>query len=261
MDIPQTTNHPNKPADSHFPFHIAQFNGTLPRVLLAAPISRNKEYILKDWLQHILGFSYPAYDIFLVDNSPDEDFHQEVLSWGYRCAYCPPNGRRATDYITESQNMLRQYFLDGGYDYFFSLECDNFPPHNIIELLLSYREDNVNIPYFLKQGDRTTLGVQLSVINYQGWCANKVMAPYDSIGAFDGRTKQYFAPSIGCSLFSRRLMQMLKFRVDNRNPLAFSDSFWHLDSNCIGIKPIVHMGVICEHRRFTWRYNKDARLI
>ncbi len=253
---PQTTNDQAN-AVSSFPFHVSHFNTTLPRVLLAAPISRNKEYILRDWLQHISGLTYPAYDIFLVDNSPDEGFHQEVWSWGYKCGYCPPKGKRAPVFIAESQNMLREHFLQNDYDYYFSLECDNFPPLNIIELLLSYRADNINVPYFLKQGAHTTLGVQLSVINYQGWCANRVMAPSESIAAFDGRVKRYFAPSIGCSLFSRRLMQRLQFRIDASNPMAFSDSFWHMDSNRIGIKPLVHMGVLCEHRRFTWKYNKD----
>ncbi len=243
---------------SNFSFPISHFNGSLPRVLLAAPISRNKEYVLKDWLQHISGLSYPALDIFLVDNSPDEDFHREVLSWGYRCIHCPQQGKRAPAFIADSQNLLRAYFLEHNYDYFFSLECDNFPPLNIVELLLSYKADNINIPYFLKQGADTTLGVQLSVINYQGWCANKVMAPYEGIAAFDGRLKRYFAPSIGCSLFSKRLMQKLRFRVDASNPMAFSDSFWHLDSNRIGIKPLVHMGVLCEHRRFTWKYNRNV---
>ncbi len=244
-------------AVSHFPFHVSHLANPLPRVLLAAPISRNKEYILQDWLQHITGFTYPAYDIFLVDNSPDPAFHQEVWRRGFQCGYYPPQGKRAPDFIADSQNMLRQYFLENDYDYFFSLECDNFPPHNIIELMLSYRADNINIPYFLKQGPATALGVQLSVINYQGWCANKVMAPYEGIGAFDGRVKRYFAPSIGCSLFSKKLMQQLKFRTCRSNPMAFSDSFWHLDSNRIGIKPLVHMGVLCEHRRFTWKYNRS----
>jgi len=91
---PQKQEEPAK-AVSHFPFHISHLNKnhgpstlaqgeacmdhgprtSLPRVLLAAPISRNKEYILQDWLRHITGFTYPALDIFLVDNSPDPAFH------------------------------------------------------------------------------------------------------------------------------------------------------------------------------------------
>lgn len=228
-----------------------------PRVLLAAPISRNKEYILGDWLQYILRFTYPLLDVYLVDNSADADFHSEVRALGFRCDYCPPQGMRAPEFVAKSQNMLRQYFLDGGYDYYFSLECDNFPPLNIIEWMLSYRADNINVPYFLKQGADTTLGVQHSVINYQGWCANKLMAPADAAAAFDGQLKSYFAPSLGCSLFSRALMQRIRFRTDSSNPLAFSDSFFHMDSNRLGTKPLVHMGWLCEHRRFTWRYNQD----
>lgn len=226
-----------------------------PLVLLAAPVSRQKAYTLDAWLQHINRFSYPNYHIYLVDNSADRSHSRELQARGYRCGYVTPYEKRAPEFVAESQNELRRYFLAGEYDHFFSLECDNFPPLNIIELLLSYKVDNINIPYFLKQGAATTLGVQRSVINYQGWCANKVLAPFDSIKDFDGRMRQYFAPSLGCSLFSRRLMERIKFRTDPTNPNAFSDSFFHWDSNKLGVKPWVHMGIMCEHRRFTWRYN------
>jgi hypothetical protein len=79
----------------------------------------------------------------------------------------------------------------------------------------------------------------------------------DGIQQFDGRVKYFYAPSFGCSLFSRKLVQRIRYRTDNSNPLAFSDSFWHMDSNRINIKPYVHTGVLCEHRRFTWNYNRD----
>lgn len=230
-----------------------------PLVLLAAPVSRQKAYVLPEWLQHIRRLSYPNYHIYLVDNSADRSHQRELWEQGYRCGYVCPEGKRAPAFVAESQNELRRYFLAGGYDYFFSLECDNFPPPNIIEWMLSYGLDNFNIPYFLKQNQQTTLSVQRSVINYQGWCANKVLAPMDSIGQFDGRVKHYFAPSLGCSLFSRRLMERIQFRVDDTNPYAFSDSFFHWDSNRLGIKPWVHMGTLCEHRRFTWKFNGDLK--
>lgn len=226
-----------------------------PKVLLAAPISRHKEYVLGEWLQYILRFTYPNYEIYLVDNSTDGDFQSWVWAQGFCCGYCPPQGMLASQYVAKSQNMLRDYFLARDYDYFFSLECDNFPPLNILELMLSYKTDNINIPYFIKQGDQTRLGVQHSVVKYQGWCANKVLAPYDGAGDFDGNIKPYYAPSFGCSLFSRRLMEKVSYRVDHAAPGTFSDSYFHMDSNRVGIQPYVHMGILCEHRRFTWQFN------
>ncbi|MDX2000961.1 MAG: hypothetical protein SFW35_00885 [Chitinophagales bacterium] len=229
----------------------------MKRILLAAPVSNKKAYVLDEWLQHIRQFSYPAYDILLVDNSHDEHYHQSLWDKGFQCLYCPPGNKRAPEYIADSQNMLRDYFLKEGYDYLFSLECDNFPPLDIIELMLGYKVDNFNIPYFLKKDHHTTLGVQKSVINYGGWCANKVLAPADSVAEFDGKVKYFYAPSFGCSLFSRRLVERVRYRVEANNPFAFSDSFWHMDSNKLGIRPWVHMGIICEHRRFTWQHNPD----
>jgi len=229
-----------------------------PKILLATPISDKKAYILQEWLTYIRQFTYPNYDVYLVDNSHNPSYHKSIWEeHGIACGYVNPTGKRATQYITESQNKLRDYFLAGDYDYFFSLECDNFPPPNIIEFMLSFKKDNFNIPYFLKRGDDQCLGVQKSVINYQGFCSNKVLSPTDSLTQFDGRVKPYFAPSLGCSLLSRRLMEKIPFRVSNTNPYAFSDSYFHWDSNKLGIKPYVHMGQLCKHHRFTWRFNSD----
>ncbi len=230
----------------------------IPYILLAAPISKKKDYILKEWLSYIRQLSYPSYDIYLVDNSKRPGYDKHISdTYGIRCGRVDPTGKRAPNFIAESQNMLRNHFLEGSYTHFFSLECDNFPPPNIIEFMLSFKKDNFNIPYFLKRGEEQTLGVQRSIINYQGHCNNKVMGPNDSIRHFDGKVRPYFAPSLGCTLLTRKLVEQIRFRVSNSNPMAFSDSFFHWDSNKLGIKPFVHMGQLCEHHRFTWAFNND----
>jgi hypothetical protein len=219
-------------------------------------VSEKKDYILSEWLSMLHKFSYPNYDIYLVDNSKDPEYHKKIWEYGIECNHIEPKGR-APEFIAASQNLLRQRFLRGNYDYFFSLECDNFAPPNVMELLLSFKKDNVNIPYFLKQGASTTLGVQHIIHNSQRRRVAKPMSPWDSVLEFDGKLKHYYAPSIGCSLFSKRLMQQVRFRVDPMQPGTFSDSFFHMDSNTKGIKPYVYMGAIAEHKRWWWDGNKD----
>ena len=61
-------------------------NKTNPRILIAAPTSIIKRYILIDWYIHIKTFTYSNLDILIVDNSLDENYHKE-LRW-YAADYC-----------------------------------------------------------------------------------------------------------------------------------------------------------------------------
>ena len=49
----------------------------------------------------------------------------------------------AHDKIVRSRNIIRQYFLDKNYDFFFSLEQDIIPPKDVIERMLAHKKDIV----------------------------------------------------------------------------------------------------------------------
>lgn len=228
-----------------------------PRILLGTPFSEKKRYIIFEWLEMVRQLTYPNLDIFLVDNSPTDTIAHEVAALGFKVAMVEPKGK-SRHFITKSQNTIRQFFLLGNYDYLFSLECDNFPPLNVIELMLAQRMDNINVPYLLDRETGVSIGVQKFYRNIPTEQKANVLTPYDSILECDGKIKEYAAPSIGCSLFSKQLMQSVKFRVDEDNPGAFSDSFFHVDSRSAGFTPYVMTGQFCDHKRISWHYNKQA---
>lgn len=219
----------------------------IPRILLGAPINKRKAYILDEWLAFILTLTYPNLSILLVDNSADPTWHKSIIAKGFDVRYVAPKGRPEA-YIAKSQEVIREYALKNDYDYIFSLECDNFCPANTIELLLAHRLDNVNVPYFLDEGVKTTIGVQLMGIDQYPYQRFDVMPTSINMDYINGRLRSGI-PSIGCSLFSRKLFEGQKFRVESDQLLKFSDSFWHYDSINRGITPYVDTSLFSTHKR------------
>jgi len=217
----------------------------IPKILLGAPISQRKAYVLDEWLSFIRTLSYPNLHIILVDNSPDPNWHKSIK--GFDVRRIEPKGRPEA-YIAQSQEVIKEYALTNNFDYLFSLECDNFCPIDTIEQLLAYRTDNINVPYFLKEGVKTTLGVQLMGVNQGDYGRYDVPPAESCIGFFDGKLKTGI-PSIGCSLFSRALLEKVKFRHDPNQLGKFSDSWFHLDSMKAGITPIIVTDIISTHKR------------
>jgi len=216
------------------------------RVLLGSPISINKAYIIDEWLDYVRSLTWQGLDIYLVDNSRGDRFANYVRSKGFEVDHIEPYGRPEL-YIAKCQNMIRKRMLEGGYDYLFSLECDNFCVPDIIERLIAHRVDNINVPYFLKEGDSTSLGVQVAqrFYDYQRY---DVMPPHMMYEYMNG-TLRSGIPSLGCSLYSRRLLELVHFRIEPMQPGKFSDSFFHYDSQRLGIRPNVDTSLISIHKR------------
>lgn len=206
-----------------------------------------KAYILDEWLDYVNSLTYANLHVLLVDNSVDPEWHKRIIKKGFHVLHIAPKGRPES-YIADSQEIIRQYALKGGFDYLFSLECDNFSEPNIIELLLAHRLDNVNVPYFLKEGADTCVGVQVPVVNQTGYIAYEVMAAHMGIHYLDGNL-QTGIPSIGCSLFNRRLFAGQTFRIEHDQHGKYSDSFWHWDSIKRGITPYVDTSLFSTHKR------------
>lgn len=207
----------------------------------------NKAYILDEWLSYVKSLTYPNLHVLLVDNSPDPDWHKRIACKGFQVLHLEPKGRPES-YIADSQEVIRNFAVKGGYDYLFSLECDNFAPANIIELLLAYRVDNINVPYLLKGGNETTIGVQIAGVDLPTYRNFDVMPVTKCMHYITGEI-QTGIPSIGCSLFSRRLFEGQRFRIEHDQQGKFSDSFWHYDSIRRGITPYVDTSLFSEHKR------------
>lgn len=242
-----------------------------PRILVAMPTAEAKDYCVEDFITQIKTFTYPNYDIFVLDNSSKEDHVNTFRKRGIKCVHEPFKGnfknQTGRAELARHQNILREYFLRGDYDYLFMLESDVFCGESIMENLVTYIEsynaDAITVTYEIKkssdnQGDVLCL---TSTAESYGVRSEKMLTRehgYDIMGQgclplnhlMADVDAKITATGIGCTMFSRRAMEAVEFRVDPKaSKMAFSDSFIFTDIREKGMKVLINSDLIAEHRK------------
>lgn len=229
----------------------------LPKILLCSPINIVKEYCLYEWLEHIKKLTFPDIDIFLVDNSKTMQLSDSLRESGLDCVHEKPAGSEARYFMASSLERCRIKFLAGDYTHFFSLECDIFPPDDIIERLLAHDLDVVSATYWIGSGFESKL--QLQTIYNQHTDYEKRTKEFkvryltfeEAQLFIDGQCKPMYACGIGCSLIKRSVLENIKFRIDPLDA-GFADSFFHRDIWEMGINNYVDTSIIPLHRNSNW---------
>src|SRR3989344_5621889 len=121
-----------------------------PKVLIGCPTSDFKAYALERYANGLKGLTYNNFDILIVDNSKDDSYLKSIRKLGLN-AVKGLYSELARQRIVDSRNILREYVLNNGYDYFFSLEQDVIPPRDIIQRLISHKKDIISGLYFTYQ--------------------------------------------------------------------------------------------------------------
>ena len=107
------------------------------KILVGCPVHECKEYSFQRWIDNVKSFTYPLFDIFVVDNSAGEDFinrYKDQIPMVH--IETDQDAQRYLDRITASMSVIQKKFLTEGYDRWFNLECDIIPPKDIIEFML-----------------------------------------------------------------------------------------------------------------------------
>jgi len=232
------------------------------KVLVACPTAQAKDYCVDDFIKQITTFTYPLYDCFLIDNSEDKDHVKMFWEKGIKAIHEPINGDFREE-LARHQNIIREYFLRGEYDYLFMLESDVFAGEAIIEKLVGYAETYqagaVTATYEIMKGEPTLCLTATSDLNRVR--SEKLMdrgLGYNEMGKGCVSFKDFLkdndarltATGIGCVLFHREALQHVKFRTDlSVNKNAFSDSFIFTDLEKIGYSVMIDSDLICEHRK------------
>lgn len=152
-----------------------------PKILVACCTHECKSYAEERWSNNVSKFTYPNYDVLVVDNSPcprDTKVNFPVL-------WKDSNQELAMLRVTRSMEVIRRHFLEGNYKYWFNLEIDVIPePHDVIERMLELGDES-------------------------DWISHA----YPNRGS-DGTDDQQ---GIGCSFLSRRMCESVDFNQPGDN--------------------------------------------
>lgn len=202
------------------------------KIFIGCPTSSKKNYCVKKYLDNVTNFSYNPKQINFCDNSPNPEYHYETfLMNGFMCDYVSPNNKKSNEFICESQNTLRQRFLESDCTHFFSLEEDLIPPKNIIEILLAENENVCCAKYFIGQGSNSHILAQ-QTDNTWSENVNRNCSVAESF-IEHGRKNTATNYGLGCMMIHRNIMEQIYFEVDERNDIH-SDNYFSLQIRELG---------------------------
>ena len=235
-----------------------------PKILISAPFSKHKDYILKDWFDFLKRLTYPGeIEFYFVDNSKDPEYYKRHLHCGYKIDhYTAPTGQGINKTIAECQNMILDHFVKSDCDWWFSLEVDVFCPFDTIQRLLAIKKKCCSGLYFI-EGER---GLHLCVgeINIVG---NEIdTQSFISEKSFiwsDGTVKKGEQTGMGCLLMHKTIFTDtdIRFRDESNNQAkelngsdthAFSDALFYIDMKLAGVETWVDTSILCHHLNSDW---------
>lgn len=220
----------------------------IPKVLIACPISERKSYCIDAFLEHITNFTYPRKTFYFSDNSQNPNWAARKIVYenGIDCDWISPEGKKSNQYIAESQQQIREHFLNSDADYLFSLECDIFPDRDVIETLLAENEGVCAMKYFIGEGAQSHI---LAQETDDSWSenTNRNQQPLETF-IEHGRKNTATNYGLGCVLLSRKVVEEINFRVDERSEIH-SDNYFSVDLRDSGYKIKVLDKIVTHHNK------------
>lgn len=229
-----------------------------PKVLVGCPINIVKDYCMDEWLNMFKNLTYDNYDIYLVDNTKNPEYHKELKrKHNLKISYVKPaKGEEARYYMARSIEKIRKRAVSKKYDYLLIAEVDIFPPANVIERLLVHDKQVVGATYFTGHGQQTFL--QLLYIHNEGEGQFSVHF-YNwkqAVKFMDGRLKPAFANGNGCILIKREVLEQITFHVEP-DQVGHADSFFHSDIFKLGIDNWIDTSFMPVHLNSDWNTMPD----
>ena len=223
------------------------------KVLICCPTAQVKEYCIDDWLLNVSNFTYNNKSIYLCDNSETLDFYTELkhkLKVKTEFDMCgldrvSPNNKSIKQAIALSHEKCRQYAIDNKFDYMLHLECDLFPPLNIIERLLDSNKRIVGATYFIELGSESKLMIQESE-HFGNAHRSSYNLDNADLSFIDGTTKQVFSCGLGCVLIHKSIFNKYPFRYEE-GAVVHPDSFFYGDLKQYNEKVFVDTSIHVKH--------------
>jgi cellulose synthase/poly-beta-1,6-N-acetylglucosamine synthase-like glycosyltransferase len=237
------------------------------KVLVSCPTAGVKNYCFQDWIENVMSFTYPNFDIRLYDNTDDNGVNANYLNKFVEYLYGNTNGKfKAENSLVKnnfksdsiiakmcvSHNDCRTYALDNDYDFLLHLESDVFPPKDVIERLIFHQKNIVGGLYYIDEG-RYRMAMVMERLELSPNNITTFQSAFygGEIRLFDGNIHQVAQIGLGCVLISKKAMQRLPFRfIPNRN--FHPDTYFSEDCDMQNIPIHLDSSIVCRHENKTW---------
>ena len=217
-----------------------------PKVLVGCPTWEGKKYCLKEYAEALKKLDYDNFDVLIVDNSEKDFYLEELKKAGLnavKSAWLP----KARDRIIASRNLIKEYALKNGYDYFFSLEQDVIVQPDTLKKLLSQNKKIISgiVMNNLPVGNTVKMMPMIYV-------SHKLDATgLDYISEEELKKSQLIevkACALGCVLIHKDVLAKIKFRYTG----GFDDMMFCKDAIDAGFKIYADTGVKLKHLHSSW---------
>ena len=238
----------------------------VPKVLIGTLFSDVKDYCIKEWFKNVCSFTYPSFDVCLVDNSKNKKYHKKIFKYfsehkkksnirKLTILHAPRTHKKSEIFMAFSANQLRKHFLQNNYDVLVNLESDVFPKVDIIEHLLSYNKLSIGATYFSGEKRRSyPMIIELIISN------NEETLSYGNLPYINGfynmgdtfEPMPCFGQGLGICLFHRSVIEKVPFRSVES---TFYDSLFYCDLYTQGINNYL-VPIICKHENQLWEIQR-----
>ena len=155
--------------------------------------------------------------------------------------------------MAQSHNWCRDHAIRFGFDYMLHLECDVFPPVDIIERLLMHRKDVVAAMYANFENHLRRIIVMVKEPTDTEHFVNTFYATDVNLETtyLDGTLKPVFHAGLGCCLISRKVLEKIPFRQELQADYH-PDTNFAVDCYKKGFQFYLDTSIFCEHRNQNW---------
>jgi len=229
----------------------------LPRVLTFTVIYDGKDYCAEEFFENAQKFTYKYNEHIIIDNSAGLDYYNKLKEryepLGFK-VYHTERGNTTREALTRSQNFARKLFLEGEYDYLFSLESDIFPKANILDVLVSHNLDVVGALYMLGFKHDHTRTPCIMLDHYKEatntW-GTRILQKQEFMDYMNKGVKEVAAGGMGATLMYREVVEKVAYTYIPGHR-AHSDVFWCNDARKAGYLICVDTNVLCDHKNSDW---------
>lgn len=247
------------------------------KVLVASPVYDKIKYCIKEFIESILTFDYPDYDILLIDNSRDKEFlnflRNEFKNDKIRIIYDDTNEEKNLFRLISSRNKILDYAIHNNYDYLFMLDSDVIAPKETIKQLIGHNKDIVSGIYynnFYVSGKLLWLPVNWRFFTEEEYEEIKRRGLFRNIiNRFDLKLKRFTTeeeikegklievavPSAGCMMLSKKAFENAVY--GSSKEYHGDDIFFIAKAREKGINSYTDAKILCKHLISAEKYEKD----